>query len=91
MAVDLWSRPPAYFKWTDAYEAQLVDLKKGDIHIYDTALGHHQETNRRELEASVYLYTEEQLSALEIRIVEVRDMNVDNILPVCFNFVNINE
>ena len=30
----------------------------------------------------MHLYTEDKLSALETRMVEVRDMNVDNILPV---------
>ena len=74
--------PLAYLKWTDVEKAQIVDLKKRDIHISDTALGHHQVTNMRELEASVNLYTEEQLIALETRVVETRDMNVDNILPV---------
>ena len=74
--------PLAYLKWTDVDEAQLVELKKREMHISDTALERHQETNRRELEASVHLYTDEQLSALETRVVEVRDMKVDNILPV---------
>ena len=57
-------------------------MKKREIHVSNTALERHQETNRRELEASVHLYTDEQLSALETRVVEVRDMKVDNILPV---------
>ena len=51
--------PPSYLKWTDVDEAQLVELKKREINIYDTALGRHQETNRRELKASIHLYTDE--------------------------------
>ena len=57
-------------------------MKKREIHVSNTALERHQETNRRELEASVKLYTEEKLSALEKRIVEARHVNVDHILPV---------
>ena len=50
--------PPPYLKCTDAGEAQLVELKKREINIYDTVLIYHQETNRRELEASAHLYTD---------------------------------
>ena len=59
-------------KWTDIDEDQLVDLKKREIDISDTALGRCQETNRRELEASMHLYTEDQFMVLETRIMEAR-------------------
>ena len=74
--------PPTYLKWTDVDEAQLVEHKKREINISDTALGHQQETNRRELDASVHLYMDKQLSSLKKKIAEARDMNVDHILPV---------
>ena len=69
-------------KCTGVYETWLVDLKKMEIHIPDTTLGRHQETNRRELKDSVHLYTEKPISALETIKVEARDINVDNNLPV---------
>ena len=47
--------------------------------------------NRMELEASVHLYTEEKLSDLYTRIVEAMETSADNILPVQFSFLNINE
>ena len=74
--------PPPYLKWTDVDEAQLVEHKKREINISDTALGHQQETNRRELDASVHLYMDKQLSSLKTKTAEARDMNVDNILTV---------
>ena len=77
-----WVYPLDYLKWTGVDEDQLVGLKKREIHISNTVLKCHQETNGRELEASVHLYTEEKQSALETRIVESRDMNVYNIIPV---------
>ncbi len=49
-----------------------------EISITDTALGRLQELNRRELEASVHLYTHDQLSSLETKIAAANEAKLDN-------------
>ena len=78
--------PPAYLKWTNINEDQLVDLKKREIDISDTALGRCQENNRRELVASMHLYTEDKFMTLETTTMKARYIHVDNILPIKFSF-----
>ena len=80
---ELWKeisdfKAPSYKKWTEADEAKLEDLKKMEISITDTALGRLQELNRRELEASVHLYTHDQLGSLEKKIEDAKDSNLDS-------------
>jgi len=58
--IDEQRQPPSYDKWTDIDEAKLVDMKKMDIDIKDTALGRHKALKKRECLAAVDDMDEEE-------------------------------
>ena len=46
-------QPPVHDKWTDEEEAELVELKKMEIDMKDTALGRQMKIEKRKMEAVV--------------------------------------
>ena len=61
--IDGVREPPHYEKWSTDNEAELVELKKKEINMGDTALGRHQTVQKREMEASIDVmnYEERQI------------------------------
>ena len=46
-------QPPVHDKWTDEEEAELVELKKMEIDMKDTALGRQMKIEKRKMEAVI--------------------------------------
>ena len=58
-------QPPSYQKWSDDDEAKLVDLKRKEIKISDTALGRHRDFQKRELLAGMVKMSEIELEEVK--------------------------
>ena len=48
--IDEVREPPSYEKWSTENKVELVEMKKKEINMGDTALGRHQEVQKREME-----------------------------------------
>ena len=51
--IDGVREPQPYEKWSTENEAELVELKKKEINMRDTALGRHQAVQKRKMDASI--------------------------------------
>ena len=60
--------PPPYEKWSTENKAELVELKKKEINMGDTALGRHQAVQKREMEASIDVMNSEERQILRIKL-----------------------
>ena len=58
--IDGVREPPPHGKWSTDNEAELVDLKKKEINMGDTALGRHQAVQKSEMEASIDVMNSEE-------------------------------
>ena len=63
--------PPVYQRWTREDEAKLVELRKKEIDIADTAFGRHVATKKRELTAAVDQMDKDERAALKRKLEEL--------------------